>query len=95
MKKNGDEIEKFCKTVQNVKQHASDLQTFLTIKQIVSEVIKNEHALQSMHDTDGITPCIRVFGTRSRENLERERLGTFSKVLCTQVRVILINSMQV
>lgn len=58
MKEIKGEINEMKDNIDNMKKYASNLQTFLCMKQLESDVKKNEHQLQSLLGTSRIRPTI-------------------------------------
>jgi hypothetical protein len=49
------EIRECQDNLQNIKTHATDLQTFLSLKQIQAEITKNERFVQSLLDDQQVS----------------------------------------
>ncbi|CAC5425059.1 unnamed protein product [Mytilus coruscus] len=67
-------------SIANIKQHASDLQTFMSIKQIEQDLVNEEEFTQSFLDGDKVST--RVITSKIDENLETimKNVQTFGEI---------------
>ncbi|CAC5388356.1 PML [Mytilus coruscus] len=57
LKENESEIIEYRKNIENIKQHATDLQTFISMKELEKKVSSRDKFLQSVIDSENFKDC--------------------------------------
>ncbi|CAC5388359.1 TRIM69 [Mytilus coruscus] len=81
LKEKGSEITDYRKTIENIKQHATDLQTFIWMKELENEISSNDEFLQSVIDSTNFKDCELSYKTNAAMQNIANQMKNFGEVI--------------